>query len=208
MVGTKERLVEAASQLLDGGGDGAVTLRAVAEAVGVSHNAPYRHFRDRNALLAAVAERDLTALGRAFRTARPPAGEKAALRAAVIHFVAYARAHPARYRLLFSGPEVCVEGGGMEEAARGAFDAFGALVAQCQKASAAPAETLKLAGLIYATVRGALDLELSGHAKERNGLDDIGATIDLLLDFIWPPSPGPAATLHDRQKLPAMETLS
>ena len=60
---TRQKLVAAASSLLDSGGQAAVTLRAVAERVGVSHNAPYRHFRDRNALLAAVAERDFNALG-------------------------------------------------------------------------------------------------------------------------------------------------
>lgn len=188
MEGTKDRLIEAASRLLDGGGEGAVTLRAVAEAVGVSHNAPYRHFRDRNALLAAVAERDLAALSRAFRAGRPAADAKAAVRAAVMHFVAYAREHPARYRLLFSGPEIRIAGGSMEEAAREAFDAFAALIARCQEISEGPpAETVKLAGLIYATVRGALDIELSGHAKERNGLDDLDATIDMLLHFVWPP---------------------
>jgi AcrR family transcriptional regulator len=206
MEGTKGRLVEAASQLLDSGGESAVTLRAVAEAVGVSHNAPYRHFRDRNALLAAVAERDLVALSRRFRPRRPPRDAKGALKAAVMDFVTYARAHPARYRLLFSGPEVCVDGGSMEEAARNAFDAFGVLVAQCNRGSDNPsADSLKLAGLIYATVRGALDLELSGHAKERNGLDDLGATVDLLLNFIWPLPPGIGTAL--RREILASENL-
>jgi AcrR family transcriptional regulator len=203
MEGTKSRLIEAASQLLDSGGESAVTLRAVAEAVGVSHNAPYRHFTDRNALLAAVAERDLVALSRAFRR-RPPAVAKDALKTAVMHFVAYGRTHPARYRLLFSGPEVCVDGGSMQDAAREAFDAFGALVAQCKRDTGAPpADCLKLAGLIYATVRGALDIELSGHAKERNGLDDLGATVDLLLNFIWPPPKGVGAARNPRETLPA-----
>ncbi len=207
MEGTKGRLVEAASQLLDSGGESAVTLRAVAEAVGVSHNAPYRHFKDRNALLAAVAERDLAALRRAFRRRRPRADAKGALKAAVMHFVSYARAHPARYRLLFSGPEICVDGGSMQEAARDAFDAFGALVAQCQQSSdTASADSVKLTGLIYATVRGALDIDLSGHAKERNGLDDLGATIDLLLNFIWPPPPGLGAA-HAPLEMLASENL-
>lgn len=207
MEGTKTRLVEAASRLLDGGGESAVTLRAVAEAVGLSHNAPYRHFRDRNALLAAVAERDLAALGRAFRSGRAGAEAKSALGAAVMHFVGYARAHPARYRLLFSGPEICVEGGNMQQAARDAFDAFGTLVAMCQQhRGAPPVETVKLAGLIYATVRGALDIELSGHAKERNGLDDLDATIDLLVNLIWPP-PHRSGAGRNRQDIPVLEAL-
>jgi AcrR family transcriptional regulator len=51
---TNERLIEAAAALLDSGGESAVTLRAVAQAVDVFHNASYKHFVDRNALLAAV----------------------------------------------------------------------------------------------------------------------------------------------------------
>ena len=59
---TDQRLIAAAASLLDSGGEAAVTLRAVALAVGVSHNAPYKHFEDRNALLAAVAIQDFIML--------------------------------------------------------------------------------------------------------------------------------------------------
>ena len=52
---TSERLVTAAAELLDAGGEAAVTLRAVGSAIGVSHNAPYKHFVSRDDLLAAVA---------------------------------------------------------------------------------------------------------------------------------------------------------
>ena len=41
---TDRRLVAAAASLLDRGGESAVTIRAVAQAVGMSHNAPYKHF--------------------------------------------------------------------------------------------------------------------------------------------------------------------
>lgn len=44
---TAKRLIAAASALLDAGGEEAATLRAVGHAVGVSHNAPYKHFKDR-----------------------------------------------------------------------------------------------------------------------------------------------------------------
>ena len=67
---TDRKLVEAAAALLDSGGESAVTLRAVASAVGVSHNAPYKHFTSRSALLAAVALEDFTTLTAAFATIR------------------------------------------------------------------------------------------------------------------------------------------
>src|SRR5271154_7271500 len=51
----RRALVDAAAQLVSCCGPTAVSLREVARIVGVSHNAPYRHFPTREALLAAVA---------------------------------------------------------------------------------------------------------------------------------------------------------
>ncbi len=184
---TKERLVAAASDLLDAGGQGAVTLRAVAEMVGVSHNAPYRHFRDRSALLAAVAERDFNTLTQAFQ-ADDLQDARSSLRAAVMVMIAYARKHPARYRLLFSDPDLVSVDGILEVAAFGSFQAFAAIVQRYQAGkSLRSIETARLTGLIYATLHGAIDLELGGRAKKAKGLGSIEATIDLLLDLLAPP---------------------
>ncbi|WP_291410022.1 TetR/AcrR family transcriptional regulator [Actinophytocola sp.] len=56
-MGTRESLVDAATALLDEGGVAAVTLREVGRQVGVSHNAPYKHFASKELLLAAVRRR-------------------------------------------------------------------------------------------------------------------------------------------------------
>ena len=45
-----------------------------------------------------------------------------------------------------------------------------------------------MTGLIYATLHGAIDLELGGRAKEAKGLGSIEATLDLLLDLLAEPS--------------------
>src|SRR5258708_8346713 len=51
----REELLEAAIRLIAEVGPTAFTLREVARRAGVSHNAPYRQFRDRDGLIAAVA---------------------------------------------------------------------------------------------------------------------------------------------------------
>ena len=191
---TGERLVRAAASLLDEGGQGSVTLRAVAELVGVSHNAPYRHFKDRNALLAAVAEQDFRQMSQAFRGEQAGAADEA-LRASMMKLVAYAREHPARYRLLFSDPDLASAGGNVEAAALDAFQAFGALVQRCQEQGGLPqVGTVRLTGLIYATLHGAIDIELGGRAKEQKGLGNIEATVELLLALLrqaeTPSAPG------------------
>src|SRR5688500_16694219 len=52
----RRALLDAALPLVRDGGPEALTLRAVARAAGVSQTAPYRHFADRAALVAAVAD--------------------------------------------------------------------------------------------------------------------------------------------------------
>ncbi len=51
----KQALVRAAREILRGEGADALSLRAIAAAVGVSHMAPYAHFKNKKELLQAVA---------------------------------------------------------------------------------------------------------------------------------------------------------
>lgn len=184
---TADRLVTAAAKLLEGGVN-AVTLRAVAKLVGISHNAPYKHFKDRNALLAAVAERDFRLLRYAFDQARGVSKSPlAALKTGMAAFIAYGREHPARYRLLFSDPELSSQGGRMEAEAMAAFHAFGKLVADCQAAGSLPATDAKaLTALLYGSLHGLIDLELGGRARESKGLGSIETVSNLLLKLISP----------------------
>lgn len=102
----RARLVRVAAELVDAEGARAATLRAVGEAAGVSRTAPYLHFADREALLAAVAEEGLAALHKKLHTAsRREKGPFAQLRALAAAYVEYAAHHPHRFRLMF-GPEV------------------------------------------------------------------------------------------------------
>jgi AcrR family transcriptional regulator len=189
---TAGQLVNAAARLLDEGGLKAVTVRAVASLVGVSHNAPYRHFEDRNALLAAVAEMDLRALEAAFQRAKTRhASPLAGLRAGIAAFIAYGRKHPARYRLLFSDPELASRGGTMEVQGLRTFAAFGVLVHQCQADAtlSANVETKQLTALLYATLHGLVDLELGGRARPAKGLGDIETIVALVLRLLGQPAP-------------------
>lgn len=100
-------LVQAAVQVIERRGPDAITLREVASAVGVTHGAAYRHFEDKTALLAAVAEQGFRALEAklveaAGTDARAP---KARLRSLAEAYVAFAMEHPGHYRVM-SGPRL------------------------------------------------------------------------------------------------------
>lgn len=90
-------LIAAAEALLEKSGLEGVSLREAARVAGVSHNAPYRHFPSREALLAAVAAAGFARLAAAMDAADP--GSRGACRA----YLGFAAAHPALYRLMF-GP--------------------------------------------------------------------------------------------------------
>ena len=183
---TRDKLVTEAALLLDAGGNAAVTLRAVAHAVGVSHNAPYRHFKDRSALLAAIAERDFKMLAAAFEQSRNEEGEPIErLKRALGKFIDYGRQYPARYRLLFSDPEVGAAEESLEAAALTAFVAFAGLVEDAQATCALPStSTRELTGLIYATAHGLVDLQMGGRMREQKGLTAVEQGIALLLSLL------------------------
>ena len=97
---TRDALLAAAAQLLDEGGPEAVTLREVGHRSGVSHNAPYKHFADKEALLAAVAARELDRQGSALSATAVGLGPPgAAVQAVMRGYVAWALKFPQRFKL-------------------------------------------------------------------------------------------------------------
>lgn len=163
-----------------------MTLRAVACAVGVSHNAPYRHFKDRSALLAAIAERDFAMLTALFEQERVGSGMPIErLTRALGAFIQYGRDYPARYRLLFSDPAIGAAQGSLETAALRSFSAFATLVEDCQKAGTLPpVSTSALAGLLYATTHGLVDLAAGGRIREQKGFANPDQGVMLLLTLL------------------------
>jgi AcrR family transcriptional regulator len=99
----RQSLIDAAIALISEEGIGDLSLRQVARRAGVSHNAPYRHFEDKEALLAAVAEQGFQSLRAAMESAQQviPSDSSQRLEAIGIAYVNFALAHPAYYRLMF-----------------------------------------------------------------------------------------------------------
>ncbi|MGB8699129.1 MAG: TetR/AcrR family transcriptional regulator [Thermosynechococcaceae cyanobacterium] len=99
----RQSLIDAAIALISEEGISDLSLRQVARRVGVSHNAPYRHFEDKEALLAAVAEQGFQSLRAAMEIARQgiPLDASQRLEAIGIAYVKFALAQPFHYRLMF-----------------------------------------------------------------------------------------------------------
>lgn len=97
----KSRIVGAARALYLERGPEAVTMRAVAERVGVTATALYRHFADKDALLKEVMGEGSRLLGsHLFRALEAPSPLER-VRAAAMAYLDFALAQPQAYRTLF-----------------------------------------------------------------------------------------------------------
>lgn len=97
-------LIEAGLQALEKADANELSLRAIARDVGVSANAAYRHFADKNGLLSAMAAEGFRRFSAAQRASlQPSAGQSPAAcsAAAGIAYIEFAKAHPALFRLMF-----------------------------------------------------------------------------------------------------------
>ncbi|MEP7103017.1 MAG: TetR/AcrR family transcriptional regulator [Burkholderiales bacterium] len=97
-------LLEVGERLLDEGGPDAVSLREAARRLGVTATATYRHFADKESLLAALAVRGFDAFAAALAQAAA-AGGAVPLTGMGQAYVRFAVARPGRFRLMF-GPAV------------------------------------------------------------------------------------------------------
>ncbi len=114
-------LIAAARELLDADGPGAVSLREAARRVGVSATATYRHFNDKDHLLAAVAAEGYREFAQMLRDA-----DHSALSGMGNAYIDFALAHPGLFRLMF-GP-LLRERDRYPELGAAADDAFNALL--------------------------------------------------------------------------------
>lgn len=108
----RHALIEAGLEMARAGGPESVVLRAATRQAGVTANAAYRHFADRDALLHEVCTRAQSAVARAIEAeldqidAADPAGRaRARFRAVGIGYVRFARAEPGLFRTAFFFPE-------------------------------------------------------------------------------------------------------
>ena len=176
-------LVVAATRLVEAGGGGRLTLRAAAQAAGVSVAAPYRHFADREALLAAVLAEGFLELARRTDAARLAAPDPlAALAATGLAYVQFAAAHPRTYRLMF-GPE-CDKAShpALMQAGHAARGVLHQAVADCAAAGllrpSANVQQVALAG--WSLTHGLASLYVDGLLAGTPASQDLAATAQAL----------------------------
>jgi AcrR family transcriptional regulator len=167
----KETLIRAALDLIARKGPSGVTFAEAARFAGVSPAAPYRHFRDRDELLANVALRGFTlfeaALTRAWNDGQPDAF--AAFERMGRAYLEFARTEPAYYSAMFEAGVSLDISQELRDAGERAFTvirtAAERLVAQLPAARRPPA--LMVALHVWAMAHGIASLFGRGDAGRR-----------------------------------------
>jgi AcrR family transcriptional regulator len=166
----REELLQSAIRLIAEVGPTAFTLREVARQAGVSHNAPYRHFDDKDALLAAVATQGYGELTDAMlEAADEQSNALDRLKHAGLAYVSFALRRPEHFTVMFDAPFSKRTYPEAADAAEHAFSVLVGLVKGCQeKRQLTPGDPLDLALLAWSLVHGIAKLAITGRLPYRS----------------------------------------
>jgi AcrR family transcriptional regulator len=165
----RETLLQGAVRVIAEAGPAAFTLREVARRAGVSHNAPYRHFRNKDALLAAIATQGFRELTRAMRGP----GERHLkaidkLKQSGLAYVAFAVRRPEHFTVMFDAPVVTSEDPEYAQASQESFNTLVKHIQICQEEGQLPAgDTLERALYAWSLVHGIAKLAVAGRIPFR-----------------------------------------
>ena len=160
----RETLLQGAVRVIAELGPAAFTLREVARRAGVSHNAPYRHFRDKDALLAAVAAQGFRELTRAMREE----GERQSkaldkLKQSGLAYVAFAIRRPEHFTVMFDTPVGSSKDPEYLHASQESFNTLVNYIRNCQDEGQLPAgKTMERALYAWSLVHGIAKLAVAG----------------------------------------------
>jgi AcrR family transcriptional regulator len=168
----REALLEGAVRVIAEVGPAAFTLREVARRAGVSHNAPYRHFRDKDALLAAVAAQGFRELTRVMQEPgeRPAKAACSAslsaldkLKQSGLAYVAFAVRRPEHFTVMFDSPVSNSKDPEYTQASQEAFNTLLNYIRDCQEeGQLPPGNTTERAFYAWSLVHGIAKLAVAG----------------------------------------------
>jgi AcrR family transcriptional regulator len=173
----REALIESAAQLAWDKGVANIALREVGRRAGVSHAAPYHHFPDRAALVAAVAEEGFRRfdVAQARAAAAEHATPRACLEALGIAYVTFAVENPHYFRIMFRRECTAAGGPALAEMAAGAYGRLVEAVRACLGSRGSDEATVQTWALFaWSSVHGLACLWLDGPL-----LSDEGTALDI-----------------------------
>lgn len=174
----RQALVDTALKLLEKREEGDLSLREISRKAGVSANAAYRHFADKESLMQALAAEGFRRL--AADQAKAASAQTVPFerhRASGKVYVGFARSNPALFRLMF-GRSATTPSGELRTAGELAFEALRASAANALGLKPDDERVAMAAIRSWSLVHGLSQLILAGH------LDELGPDLDPMIDAV------------------------
>ena len=184
----RQALIDETLTAIEQTGSAQISLRMLAQRLGVSHAAPYAHFPDKQALLTEIASEGLRRLATAIGAETASGSAERPLTAHIRAYLAFATQQPGLYRLMFGGGVVQSSDNGFKAAERATIGALERLAAIVDPGPAIAVDVnQRRVSLIHGLLHGVALLTIA-HADAEGA--DPGRDLDALSDDL-------AATLTD-----------
>jgi AcrR family transcriptional regulator len=175
----RSTLLDAATAMLREGGIEGLSLRKLADRVGVSRTAPYHHFKDKNELLCAIAEVGFKRWQQDAQEifAKQALSTREKYRQFFQGYIAYAADNPEMYDLMF-GRTIWKQNSATSELRDAAYPSFQhqvKMTKQWQEQGLMPEgeNTLRLAQVTWGTMHGIARLLIDGIYADRSHIDEM-----------------------------------
>ncbi|WCE02419.1 TetR/AcrR family transcriptional regulator (plasmid) [Streptomyces sp. HUAS 31] len=181
-------LLERAETVLAEEGPAGLSLRGLARDLGVSHAAPTRHFRDRRALLDALATTGFTEFNLRLREAAQGRGAVEVRLAALGRaYLDFAVERHALLTLMFAAKHEDRPGEELHELGHQALQTTSELLAEAQRAGVVRAgDPVRLAQVAFSTVHGLAVLAAGGLLDDTPLSEATDLALDVLLTGLRP----------------------
>jgi AcrR family transcriptional regulator len=158
----KRVLIDVAVSLLDTHGVSGVTIRAVAREAGVSHGAPVNHYKDRRALLTAIAQGQFEIILNAIESAllAAPNNQKDRIEVFADAMIEFGFRYPHRYQLLWRGDLIDHEDPQLLAVMDNIYDQLCGEIERTIPGAKVDTDTIAVA--FWSLAHGYVDLRLSG----------------------------------------------
>lgn len=184
---TRAELVAAAHAIVQDEGYEALTIRKLAERVGLATMSVYSYFADKQSILTAVAEDTFEILARRIDSKKPPDPIEA-LRQGLREYVVFGMENPNEYRTIFMTPQVHEhedESFEQLEAQNPAFQGLLRAVNLAIEAGKMRGDPRAISTILWTVSHGAVSLLLTFHKYPfGEPVDYAGRVIDMAIDSL------------------------
>jgi len=185
---TKYILLNVTRDLIDNKGIESISMREVGRLAGLSRSALYRHFDNKESLLAAIVVENFSMLGEMINELEGTVNNsKQLLFQVFVTYYDFAIGNSGHYKLMFSTQWDETKYPEIQQAALYVFQKASYFVSEALPGTSKKSNSkisIEKTAILYAFIHGLVELHLNGHTEMSKGLDDAKVLINHMVDAI------------------------